>query len=69
MANQTHFHTKGCAPGLVLKQRQQSTRNFSRACPRRLRVIASSFHWFVALIMFAVIDHCDYCGFGFTTLS
>ena len=24
LANQTHFHTKGCASGLVLKQRQKS---------------------------------------------
>ena len=28
LANQTHFHNKGCAPGLVLKQRQKTTRKW-----------------------------------------
>ena len=27
LANQTHFHMKGCAPGLVLKQRQKAIFN------------------------------------------
>ena len=27
LANQTHFYLKGCAPGLVLEQRQKATRN------------------------------------------
>ena len=27
-ASNTHFHMKGCAPGLVLKQRQKATRKW-----------------------------------------
>ena len=27
LANQTHFHMKGCAPGLVLKKRQRQLGN------------------------------------------
>ena len=41
---------------------------FSRAW-RRLRVCASSSHWFVSLFTFIVIVHCNCFGFGFTTLN
>ena len=34
LANQTHFHMNGCAPGLVLKQRQKSTRKWPVASRR-----------------------------------
>ena len=32
----------------------------------RLRVSATSFHWFVLLFTFVVIGHCNCFGFGFT---
>ena len=41
---------------------------FSRAW-RRLRVFASSSHWFIALFTFVVIGHCNCFYFGFTTLN
>ena len=28
LANDTHFHIKGCAPGLIFKQRQKATRKW-----------------------------------------